>query len=32
MFTNAKGLPLSDHYLVSARFEWKIMNDVIAYD
>jgi endonuclease/exonuclease/phosphatase family metal-dependent hydrolase len=32
MFTNAKGLPLSDHHPVSARFEWKIMNDVIAYD
>ena len=32
MFTNAKGLPLSDHHPVSARFEWKITNDVIAYD
>ncbi|WP_426294787.1 endonuclease/exonuclease/phosphatase family protein [Dyadobacter endophyticus] len=32
MFTNAKGLPLSDHHPVSARFEWKIINDVIAYD
>lgn len=32
MFTNTKGQPLSDHHPVSARFEWKIMNDVIAYD
>lgn len=32
MFTNAKGLPLSDHHPVSARFEWKILNNVIAYD
>lgn len=32
MFTNAKGLPLSDHHPVSARFEWKIVDEVIAYD
>ncbi len=32
MFTNAKGLPLSDHHPVSARFEWKILHDIIAYD
>ena len=32
MFSNAKGLPLSDHHPVSARFEWKIRNEVIAYD
>lgn len=32
MFSNAQGLPLSDHHPVSARFEWKIVNEVIAYD
>ncbi|GGM94401.1 hypothetical protein GCM10010967_29560 [Dyadobacter beijingensis] len=32
LFSNAKGLPLSDHHPVSARFEWKIRNEVIAYD
>ncbi|SDG92893.1 Endonuclease/Exonuclease/phosphatase family protein [Dyadobacter soli] len=32
MFTNAKGQPLSDHHPVSARFEWKFVDEVIAYD
>lgn len=32
LFTNAKGLPLSDHHPVSARFEWRIADHVIAYE
>jgi endonuclease/exonuclease/phosphatase family metal-dependent hydrolase len=32
LFSNAKGVPLSDHHPVSARFEWKIIDEVIAYD
>ncbi|MCF0074404.1 endonuclease/exonuclease/phosphatase family protein [Dyadobacter sp. CY261] len=32
LFTNAKGIPLSDHHPVSARFEWNVLEDVIAYE
>ncbi|OJV14696.1 MAG: endonuclease [Dyadobacter sp. 50-39] len=32
LFTNDRGVPLSDHHPVSARFEWEIGNDAIAYE
>jgi hypothetical protein len=32
LITNDRGVPLSDHHPVSARFEWEIGNNVIAYE
>jgi hypothetical protein len=31
-FCNAKGLPLSDHHPVSARFKWKLFEPMITFN